>query len=123
MDKTNKPVVGQTVYSLNVGFAARGKAKKLTEYTVSKVGRKYFKLKGENGMETYCRFRISDWKEDTEYTPEHKLYPSEKAWEEDKELIELSKYISGFFRSCFGARAEDLTIEQLRKIKSIIDGE
>ena len=49
-----KPVVGQVLYSLNVGNAARNCGQVLTPVTVVSVGRKYFKVKKDVNAPKWC---------------------------------------------------------------------
>ncbi len=51
MGEMRKPTVGETLYSLNIGNATRGKVQKLTPVKVLKVGRKYFTTGVECGPE------------------------------------------------------------------------
>lgn len=76
-----KPKVGQVLYSLNVGNAARGCKQKLTQVEVTRVGRKYFYI-GKGWRET--QFRIDNWGENTEYSATQKLYEKPEDWEEEK---------------------------------------
>ncbi len=56
-----KPAVGQVLYSLNVGNAARGRERVLTPVVVIKVGRKYFTCRPE-GKDSWAdvQYHLSD---------------------------------------------------------------
>ena len=73
--------VGQTVYSLNVGNAARRCEQVLTERTVTKVGRKYFYY-----TEYSCDVKISfEYMDDSgKYSANTKVYLSPEDREEEK---------------------------------------
>ena len=68
-----KPIVGQKLYSLNVGNAARGRAQFLTEVEVIKVGRKYFSCKEVGGWQDF-EYRLSDWGQKTNFSATSFLY-------------------------------------------------
>ena len=80
-----KPKVGQIIFSLNVGNAYRsswGHSQKLTEYEVSRVGRKYFYIvetgreyrdeRHKRGFE--IAFEVDTWQQKTDYSSDHLLY-------------------------------------------------
>lgn len=116
-----KPEIGQTVYSLNVGNAARRREQVLTEYIVVKVGRKYFTIQrsDSDGKGLCIQFAIDDWRQKTNYCADHRLYTSPQVYEEEKE----SKYICHKIYRCFeyGHNKAELSLEDLRKIKYILD--
>lgn len=117
-----KPEVGQVIYSLNVNNAARGRKQELTRLTVSSVGRVYFTLEDERGYKLRNRFRIDNWEEDTEYTSNHSLYECEQDWLDEKEVCDLVSEITLEFNH-MARPGVKYSLQQLRKIKSIIDGE
>jgi len=93
-----KPVVGQIVYSLNVGNAARNCEQVLTEMVVTSVGRKYFDCREPGHMyASTVRFRIETWEQDTRYCADHCIYESRQEWEAEKRRAELLKW----FRNAF----------------------
>ena len=116
----NKPEVGQIIYSLNVGNAARYTKSVLTPMVVKKVGRKYFII-GEEGrasnMDT--QFYIETWKQNTEYSASQILYKSEQDYEDEKESKEIIENITGFF-GIYGCRNK-ISLAALKTIKGIID--
>jgi len=112
-----KPVVGETIYSLNIGnsfSASRGETQELTPMIVEKVGRKYFTLGG-------MQFHLDNWREKTEYCQNHELYETEQEWINKKESDNIFSFLRNKFDYCRGAT--NLSLEQLRGIKSIIEGE
>ena len=109
------PKVGQTVYSLNVGNAARHNEQVLTPVVVTKVGRKYFTV-GEGWRAT--QFHISDWSEKTEYSPCAALYESEQEWLDEKESGDLCREIARAFE--YGKNSRDLPLSSLREIGKIL---
>ncbi len=110
------PTVGQTVFSLNVGNAARHQPQVLTPVTVTKVGRKYFTV-GEGWRAT--KYDLETWREVTEYGPSTQLFENEQAWTDLKERIELRKFLRETF-SGYGQPPSSITLQDLRDIKAII---
>lgn len=119
----DKPKVGQILYSLNVGNAARHCKQKLTKVIVTKVGRKYFSCKDagyadNRGRET--QYHLSNWREKTEYCIDSALYVSRREWEDEKEAIAICHMIGQeAFR--YGRNKFSLSLETLREIKRLID--
>lgn len=116
-----KPEVGQIVWSLNVGNAAKNKAEqKLTPYKVIMVGRKYFKIRKEGDDCGYSDtlFHLDGWREKTDYLPSHQLFISEQQYFDEKEKHEICELIS----SSFSTRGDGLkfSLEKLRKIREIL---
>jgi len=115
----NKPKVGQVLYSLNVGNAARNREQKLTKVIVRKVGRKYFTCSPEEWTRATVQYNVSDWEENTKYCQDSELYESEKEYEDEKEDCEISRMINEYFE--YGKNKHKIHLESLRSIKSIID--
>lgn len=114
------PVLGETLYSLNIGNAAWGKTPQvLTPVTVTKVGRKYFKCKPEGKYWSEVEYHLEDWSEHSNYSPNSKLYETQQEWEDEKESNFLSQEISKNF-SYIGV-ARKIPLEKLRAIKAILD--
>lgn len=110
-----KPRVGQILYSLNVGNAARFGEQKLRPVEVTKVGRKYFTCgSGIWGTQYY----IDGWAQKTEYSANTRLYATEAEWEKEKEKNNLSGKMREFFNRD-GERK--LSLEQLRAIDEVIE--
>lgn len=107
--------VGQTVYSLPIGNAARYGAQVLTPRIVTKVGRKYFYYEQYGrpikiSLEDFCDYA-------GEYISNVKIYLSEQEWADEKVAAKLL----GEVRRRAGMRCtEDLSIEQLNKILDIL---
>jgi len=110
-----KPEIGQVLYSLNVGNAARYKPQELTPATVTKVGRKYFTT-GEGWQSE--QYEIETWKQKTDFIASSQLYSSEQEWEDEKEARSIASYIENHFRHGQGYGAP---LASLREIKNIID--
>lgn len=111
-----KPILGETLYSLNVGNAARHCEQVLTPVVVKSIGRKYFTVESPSSREV--RFYLENWRQATNYCPNHELFESEQAWLDDKKTTEILAAIKDFF-GIWGRR--NLTLDQLTRIKSIID--
>ena len=112
-----KPEVGETLFSLNIGNAARNREQVLTPVVVAKVGRKYFTV-GEGFKE--AKYRLSDWRQVTDYSPDSCLYESEQEWEDET----LSRVLAGAIGEAFkyGRNIRALPLESLRQIYSIVFG-
>ena len=111
-----KPKVGQTLYSLNVGNASRGRKSELTPVVVTKVDRKYFTAgKGYRPL----RFHLSDWSQKSDYTASSRLYETEQDYIEEKERSEICTFIGEAFKN--GRTSKDLTLSVLRSIRDLIN--
>lgn len=118
---TRKPVVGETLYELNVGNAARHTEQKLEPTKVISVGRKYFKTlnpKWGDSTRMATEWEIDGWFEKTEYSAKSKLYESVQEYTDEKEMLELYSTIkNAHFDIYFKPK---LTLDQLRRINAII---
>jgi len=115
-----KPVVGEILYSLNVGNSARRTEQKLTPVEVVSVGRKYFTVseqKYKKSPHMHPTFHISNWYQKADYTADAALYESPQEWEDEKESQSISSFIAQSFR--YGNTT--LPLSALRQIKQIID--
>lgn len=83
------PGVGETLYSLNVGDAARNREQVLTPVVVRKVGRKYFEASPAEQPHLITQYRLSDWGEHSDYSARSRLYRTPKEWEDEKESAEM----------------------------------
>ena len=112
-----KPEVGETLFSLNIGNAARNSKQVLTPVVVAKVGRKYFTV-GAGLKET--KYRLSDWRQVTDYSPDSCLYEFEQEFEDEA----LSRILAGAIGEAFkyGRNIRALPLESLRQIYSIVFG-
>lgn len=118
--------VGQTVYVELTGNASRGKTIEecIEEWEVTSVGRKYIKAVKKD--EKVLRIEIIfEWREEyksfvekTNYSINYTIYNTREEIENKHERRQLFKEISEIFR--FGTKK--VTLEQLRKIKEILEG-
>jgi len=116
-----KPVVGQTLYSLNVGNAARNCETELTPVVVTKVGRKYFDVSAKDNRGTYRlgTYYIEAWKERTNYSTNSRLYESEQEWLDEREVHKLCRKAYEAFE--YGHNRKNLSLETLRAINKLIN--
>lgn len=122
MNTKRKPVLGETLFRLNTGNAARHCEQKLVEVTVTRIGRKYFtcaptdsQLKGNTH-----EFHIDTWRERTDYCQVYALYEKPEEWYDERETTALL----GLLRQEFTRYGKSpLSLAALRQIKAIIDKE
>ena len=110
-----KPTIGQTLYSLNVGNAARNTPQVLTPLKVTKVGSKYFTL-GEGWRE--AQFHLSSWREKSDYTSDHRIYETEQSYKDEKEEREISNRIYKAFE--YGRNTQEVPLPALREIERLL---
>ena len=113
-----KPVVGEILFSLNVGNSSRHTPQVLKPVKVCKIGRKYFSTHSPDCDWLKTQFRLSDWTEHTEYSGNSRLYETEQEWEDEKEARKLNEKIHLKFR--YATSNSNLSIETLRKIVQLI---
>lgn len=116
MDKLE---VGMKVYLKSVGNVARD-SKEIKEVVIKKIGRKYFEVGDEESERIYAKFNLEDLREVTDYGADWKLYFSKQEILDEEEYEKLRWEIKTKFDT-FGKLG--LTLEQLRKVKAIIDSE
>ncbi len=118
-----KPYVGQTVYSLNIGNAARNREQVLTEYRVVGVGRKYFTIQRHDstGNIGKIQFTINDWRQNTNYCEDHCLYTSRQDYEDEKESNDICRQLGDAFK--YSHNNLKIGLDRLRKIAKILKGE
>lgn len=114
--------VNQTVYLLRVGNNARYYKNEqleslIVEAKVQKVGRKYIEVLPNGRLDT-IKFNKEDLKEVTNYSADWELYLSKQEIYDNEEHSDLCFEIKSVFVK-YGKI--DLSLEQLRKIKAIID--
>ena len=114
-----KPTVGERLFTLNVGNAARNCPKVLTPVIVSKVGRKYFATQSDDGWKVEREFHIEDWREKTDYSPYAVIYESEKQYADEKQSNEICGRIGNAFQ--YGKNCRNLPLETLRKIEVLME--
>ena len=112
MDMT--PIVGQQLFMLNVGNAARHTPQTLRPVTVTKVGRLYFTVCHDTWT---TQFSIDGWQQKTDYSVDYALYTSEQQWADEKESAKICEDIEKLFR--YGHNP-NLSIAVLRKISELI---
>jgi len=109
----SKPKVGQVVYELDI------KTKGIIPVIVKKVGHKYFSC-GTEDCDYNIQYCIDTWNEDTRFSQSTRLYDSLKEYEDDVEYDIVLRYVRGVFG---GFTTVGLSLEQLRGIKQIIEGD
>ena len=103
--------IGKMVYLKPMGNQARY-SKEIEEAKVSKIGRKYFQIVGNDRS----RFSIEEMLHDGgQYSPQWQVYFSKKEIEDEIRCSELNKKISDIFH--FGN--SELTLKQLEEIDLI----
>lgn len=125
-----KPKVGDRLFSLNVGNAARRTEQKLTPVVVVKVGTKYFYVAAEariassralkqflNSSRTWQQFHVGTWRQVTKYTPNAALYASEQEWLDEHETSSMWTSFREFFAS---TACSKLSLGQLRRIDGVL---
>ena len=115
-----KPVVGQILYSLNIGNAARNREKSLTPVIVKKVGRKYFTC-GQDGWPEHCdtQYYIDDWREKTIYSANSTLYENAQDYRDEKEITEICWRLHRAFE--YGRNLLGIELADLRKIDRMMN--
>ncbi len=110
-----KPKVGQIVFSLNVGNAARNQPSVLTPMTVTFVGRKYFTVKEDgNGSWAETKHLIENWRQVTNHSCDSVLFESRKEYEEVSEARQICERLNALFPYSNGSNPSGLTLAQLR---------
>ncbi len=109
--------VGQTVYVQPIGNKRRYTSD-IAEAKVSKIGKKYFELEGYYRERFYLDSGLNDGRG---YISDYHVRLSLQEIEDEKEITELSHFIGDRFQ--YGQNRDQLSLEQLRKIKAIIVGE
>ena len=113
-----KPVVGERLYSLNVGNSARHVEQKLTPVIVSKVGRKYF-YAGKEGYRLETKYHIDSWVESTNFCANSKLYESADDWNNEKLKSDLLQALFDEFGGY--SKKKEFTIDQLKSVCEILN--
>ena len=112
--KNKKPKVGQTVYYHNLGMLGE---QNLTDIKVTKVGRLYFYCNDGPNEYTEIKVSLENWKDfDSNYCSRYQFYASEQDYKDKKEISYLVREISA---DVWGHNS----LEDLRKIKKILDGD
>lgn len=114
--------IGQKVFIRRVQYVVRGinQNERIEEWEISRIGRKYIYAKKENSsIEVAFYESKGKWLEKTDYGISYVLYKSKQEIQDEMEREILIRNISSFFQNYF--LKEELSLEQLRKIKEIID--
>ena len=114
-----KPKVGDILYSLNIGNAARHRKQELKPVEVKKVGRKYFTVGDEGKGWWEQQYYIENWRTKTEYSPDSRLYGTVREYEDEKETYRICKKLKDCFQ--YGRNNLSLSLDKLRNIESIVD--
>lgn len=113
--------IGDIVYSLNVGNAARHIEQKLTKCEVVKVGNKYFEISPtDSDWKWKEKFHIDGWNQVTECSASHSLYETEQEWIDEKEKNNLITKIRAVFANYGNPK---ITLDAARKIVEILNSE
>jgi len=114
-----KLVVGQRVFSLNIGNSARHCEQVLTPTVVRKVGRKFFHCSTEDWPEGMTRFFLSTMHEDANgYCSNQRIYINAQEWTDQKERADICGRIYKAFE--YGRNSAGLSLEQLRSIDALL---
>ena len=108
-------IKGQIVY-LKPGVNEARHNAAIREGIVKIVGRKYITVSIERDE---YKFHIDTLREVTSYTPSYYLYESKQQIVDEAEYTRLSQSIRKTIEYC---SKQDLSLEQLRQIKAIIEG-
>jgi hypothetical protein len=120
MSNKDKLSIGLKVYLKPVNNAARYGNNEIKELVIKKIGKKYFFVGGENqdNERFWTKFDIEELREVSNYSPDWKLYFSKQEILDEQESDKLTSEI----RNKFGSYGRlDLTLDQLRRIKEIIN--
>lgn len=114
------PKVGDILWDKAVGNAARRlKEPKITEVEVVKVGKKYFTCATRDQWKIQTIYEVTKdgWEEKTNYSPEHRLYPSKEAIQDEAEAIRLFDTLRC---DVFGKYTCRLSLQALREIYAVV---
>lgn len=113
-----KPILGETLYAVNVGNAAWRAESVATPVRVLSVGTKYFTC-GTGSERLPKKFRIDTWRQVTDFSPDCVLYETEQAWLDENRANKLWSSIGGVFRGY----QRSLSLDALEQITAIIQKE
>lgn len=115
------PKVGDTLYSLNIGNAARHRPQVLTTVQVVKVGRLYFACAKAEHMDCprmHVTYHLDDWREKTDYSRDSRLYTSPQEYEDEIRSMEIRNELQRVFSS--GMLSQTIPLDKLREIQAIV---
>jgi len=116
-----EPVVGEILYSLNVGNASRNCKSELTPVTVTSVGRKYFKVAPTSRLNNERQHHLGSWRERSDYSPKSRLYFTEQEYNDEKESRILCDKLWRAFE--YARNVLGLSLEELRAMAEIAFGD
>jgi len=113
-----KPILGETLFSLNVGNAARRSPQILTPVRVSLVGRKYFECEHPGCSGRFAvKHHLDTWNEVTDCLASSALYETKEEYAIERETTWLTVDI----RAKFAAHGPlDLPLQTLRDIAALL---
>jgi hypothetical protein len=114
----DKPKVGDELFLVDVGNAARNGRGSQRKCVVSKVGRKYFDVTYGDRCPSTVTFVIATRHQKTEYCANAALYDSEQHWADSVLADKLGRKIADSFRYSCGS---SFTLDQLRKVAEILE--
>jgi len=113
-----KPTVGQKLFALNIGEAARSRPKVLTPVTVTKVGRLYFTCETAAPYKFAKEYLIETWRERTQYTPDSRLYLTEAEFQDEQESQQICQRLGKAFE--YGHNIHKIDLATLRRIAALV---
>ncbi|MGH0831208.1 hypothetical protein ACQVTX_23320 [Bacillus pretiosus] len=119
-----KPKVGQKVYLEACGNQARWYGREVRKWEVKKVGRKYFFVGSPRDDREifWLKFYIEDLRQATDLSTEWILFFSEQEVLDKNEYNTIISELSDLFRHAnFYSHRNKVSIEQLRKIKDVLN--
>lgn len=112
--------IGDKVYLKPINNRARYGNEAIEEYIIKKIGRKYFEVWDGIYEFSSTKFHLeNDHRQVTDYSPDWELYFSKQEILDKNECDQITKEIRDKFT---GWGKVNLTLEQLRSVKQIIDG-
>lgn len=108
-----KPIVGKTLFIVDVGNRARYGGKR--ECTVTKVGRKYFYVEIDSYFEV--QFYIKTWAQKNNSIADFAVYENKEEWEAEKKLDKYSQKL----RQYFDGFQTNIMFDQAKQIIKILN--
>ena len=116
-----KPIVGDTLYLVDVGNRARSGRGKQRHCTVAKVGRKYFTVEYYSGAYLFeVQLRLDTWQENTNYSADYQAYPDMQAWRDEQEQQRWLELFGVTF-SHFSSAGREFSLQQLRDAAKVLE--
>ena len=114
--------VGDTIYCKLVGNEERRvtKEKRIQEWEITKIGRKYLTAKAKNTYSREIQFDINrNFRQNTNCCVDYELYETRQEIEDEIETKELNLW----FLNSFHFANSSFSLEKLRKAKEILTAE